>query len=89
MARPSSVLRPPSVVGLGSVGYTVFAVGFDFAQKIERRLDESELQSALDAGMYVWVDLEVRDVEEARRFLGALGLAADCADRCLEVVLLG
>jgi magnesium transporter len=47
----------------------VHVVAFDFETKIEREIPLAEVARALASGLFVWIDLDARDVEEARRLL--------------------
>jgi magnesium transporter len=49
----------------------VQVVDFDFATKVEKSIQLSEVSEAIDAGRFVWIDLDARDIEEARRLLTA------------------
>jgi magnesium transporter len=52
-------------------------VSFDFATKVEATVQLTDVPRALEAGQFVWLDLEARDGAEARRLLGDLKLVAD------------
>ena len=49
----------------------VQVVDFDFETKIEKSIALTEVASAIDAGRFVWIDLDAQDVDEARRLLTA------------------
>lgn len=52
-------------------------VEFDFETKRERTIQLSEVMPAIDAGHFIWIDLEARDAAEARKLLGELRLVSD------------
>jgi magnesium transporter len=94
----------PSIAPPGTACH-VQVVDFDFETKIERDISLDEVQSAIDAGRFVWIDLLARDADEARGMLSALGsvaeeivhdaLTAEAAtrharyDNCIHVVVSG
>lgn len=52
-------------------------VEFDFDTKQERDVSFSEALGAIEAGRFVWVDIDARDPDEARRLLGGLNMVAE------------
>jgi len=52
----------------------VSAIEFGFDPKRERALDPSELVASLEAGHFVWIDVEISDPSEAEPVLAALCL---------------
>lgn len=52
-------------------------VDFDFENKVERAVDVREVQDAIAAGRFVWVDLEASHLGEARELLGQMNLISD------------
>jgi magnesium transporter len=52
-------------------------VEFDFATKREASIGLSEVMPAIEAGRFIWLDLEARDASEARKLLGGLRLVSD------------
>ena len=52
----------------------VSAIEFGFDPKRERTLDPSELVASLEAGHFVWIDVEVSEPSEAEPVLAALCL---------------
>lgn len=52
----------------------VSAIEFAFDPKRERVLDPSELVASLEAGHFVWLDVEISDLSEAEQVLAALSL---------------
>jgi magnesium transporter len=52
-------------------------VGFDFLTKVESNVPLREVPRALEAGHFIWIDLEARDANEARQLLGDLQLVAE------------
>jgi magnesium transporter len=57
-----------------SDGQTVWAVEFDFEAKTERQLEPDEVAPAMEAGRFVWIDVDIHDVEAARTALADLAL---------------
>ena len=49
-------------------------VAFDFATKQCPAIDPSEARAAMDAGRFVWFDVNLERIDEARRCLDALGI---------------
>jgi magnesium transporter len=60
------------------------AVELDFRTKGHRKLGLDDVRASMDADCFVWIDLDIAQVEEARRILGALEL---CAPEILEDAL--
>ena len=52
-------------------------VDFDFERKIEKTIALGEVDEAITAGRFIWVDLEASDLGEARALLADLNLIAD------------
>jgi magnesium transporter len=52
-------------------------VDFDFATKVEKSIALSEVTEALDAGRFIWVDLEAGNLPEARQLLADLHIVSD------------
>jgi magnesium transporter len=52
-------------------------VDFDFQAKVETKLQLAEVPAAIEAGHFVWLDLEARDEAEARELLAELRLVSD------------
>lgn len=48
---------------------TVLAVDFDFTQKVERSIDVQDALAVIEAGRFVWIDIDATDPAEARRLL--------------------
>jgi magnesium transporter len=67
MSADRMLLPPPS-------GCAVRCVGFDFERKAEHELALSELPSALEDGVFVWLDVELAEHAAARAFLVGLDL---------------
>jgi magnesium transporter len=55
----------------------VQVVDFDFETKVEKNIELSEVREVLDAGRFVWIDLEAGNLAEARLLLGGLNIVAD------------
>lgn len=55
----------------------VQVVDFDFETKVERSLPLTEVAASVEAGRFVWLDLDVQNQDEARRVLGDLGVVAE------------
>jgi len=52
-------------------------VEFDFDTKRERSISLGEVMTSIEAGLFIWIDLEARDALEARKLLGDLKLISD------------
>lgn len=52
----------------------VSVVEFDFDPKREQPLDPSQIAAALEAGRFVWIDVDVADPEQAAQVLAELSL---------------
>jgi magnesium transporter len=63
---------------------TLFIAEFDFANKLERQIPMSMIKPSMKSGKFVWVDVDVANVEEARQNLTTLDL---CAPEILEDAL--
>ena len=59
-------------------------VAFDFAAKQAPNIDVGDAKAAMAAGKFVWIDVDVARVDEARRLLTDLGL---CAPEIVEDAL--
>jgi len=55
----------------------VEAIELDFESKTLRALSVSEAREAIDQGRFVWIDLDARDADEARRLLQVLGAISE------------
>lgn len=51
-------------------------IEFDFETKVETKVQLERVPDAMQAGHFLWFDLEARDAAEARRLLGNLRLVA-------------
>jgi magnesium transporter len=77
---------PPKVSSAGAAAMTegegehdafrITAVEFDFEHKLERAIASSSIPSSFAAGRFVWIDVDVTDVERAKPALLELGLIA-------------
>jgi magnesium transporter len=83
----------------------VQVVDFDFETKVERSIELRQAAAAMDAGHFIWIDMEANDAMEARRLLSGLrfvsdeivedALTAEAAtrharyDNCIHVVVSG
>jgi Mg2+ and Co2+ transporter CorA len=47
---------------------------FDFANKVERTIQLSELRRSLDSGHFVWIDIDFADTKLAKKILSELAL---------------
>jgi magnesium transporter len=67
---------PPivSVLSSGSLQLPVMAVDFDFQNKIERSCTLEDACAAMEAGRFVWIDVDATHPEEAERVFGKLGI---------------
>jgi magnesium transporter len=54
----------------------VTAVSMDFRNKVHDVIAWTQLRPCMAAGKFVWVDIDVADMDEARRLLGKLDLCA-------------
>lgn len=52
------------------------AIEFDFAERKERKLELSEVPVSIDAGKFVWIDIDASDKDAARETLKRLELVA-------------
>ena len=52
-------------------------VDFDFETKVEKNIELSEVNEAIAAGRFIWIDLEAGNLPEARHLLGELNIVAD------------
>jgi magnesium transporter len=55
----------------------VSAVELDFAARSHRTVDAEEIHVCMEAGRFVWVDVEFEDPTEARGVLSGIGLVSD------------
>jgi magnesium transporter len=55
-------------------GCILRAVEFDFENKVEATIDAGAIRDSMQAGRFVWIDVEFGDPQEAGRLLGSLGL---------------
>ena len=55
-------------------GCTTIVVAFDFDKKIERTIDPADVDAAMRDDLFVWIDVQVDDVDAARQTLKNLGL---------------
>src|SRR5688572_31534253 len=83
----------------------VAVVELDFETKKERPIALDEARASMDAGRFVWIDVDAADLAEARIILGGLGVLGgdevDLAlrdeattqyaryDHCLQLVVIG
>jgi magnesium transporter len=63
---------------------TLFIAELDFATKIERQISMSQIKPSMASGKFVWVDVDVTNVDEARQNLSTLAL---CAPEIVEDAL--
>jgi magnesium transporter len=66
---------PPSKDIPASEGMAT-VVELDFAERKERRIECSEMRASMDAGKYVWLDVDAQDRGPARELLEKLGVIA-------------
>jgi magnesium transporter len=59
-------------------------VAFDFAAKTAPVIPVAEARATMDAGKFVWIDIDIANVEDARKLLTDLGL---CAPEIVEDAL--
>jgi magnesium transporter len=60
------------------------AVELDFKTKQHRKITVDDVKGAMEAGRFVWVDIDVAQIDDARRLLGVLGL---CMPEIIEDAL--
>jgi magnesium transporter len=58
-------------------GCILRAVEFDFGKKLERTIDVAAIRESMQAGHFVWIDVEFSDSVEASRVLAALELFSE------------
>lgn len=58
-------------------GVTVRVLGFDFEKRQELELELAEVWSAIEHGTFVWVDVQVDEVESARCLLHELAMVSN------------
>ena len=54
-------------------------MAFDFDKKIERTIDPADVNDAILDGLFVWIDVQVEDVDAARQTIKNLGLIEEGA----------
>jgi magnesium transporter len=59
------------------VGCTLRVVAFDFEKKVESTIEPGAIRESMQAGHYVWIDVEFSDPVEASRVLGSLALFSE------------
>lgn len=72
----SNASSPQSSAGSVPEGCALRIRGFDFSCKQERELSLSEVPQVIDAGQFVWIDLDFSDQAAARKLLAELNLIA-------------
>jgi magnesium transporter len=70
--QPTSVPGPDTVASAQEPVAT--AVAFDFRTKECPSIEPSDARGAMDAGRFVWIDINLARADEARRFVESLGL---------------
>jgi magnesium transporter len=58
-------------------GCSILTVELDFADKQERSIPVSSAPAAMAAGKFCWIDVDVGDVDAARKVVSGLGLVAE------------
>lgn len=58
-------------------GCLIRAVAFDFETKTEESVELSELKAVMARGLFVWVDVDIADPDEARKLFEGLALFSD------------
>lgn len=61
----------------GLAACQVQVVEFDFETKVERSLELHDVTAAIEAGRFVWIDLDAQNVEEARQMLAQISGVAE------------
>lgn len=77
-------LAAASQPALGAIDPLVACVSLNFETKEHRRIGVEDTQPAMQAGQFVWIDVDVGQTEEARAVLTKLGL---CAPEIIEDAL--
>lgn len=62
----------------------VSIVSLDFKTKLHRRLNIDDIKPAMEAGQFVWIDVDVGQADEARKVLTRIGL---CEPEIIEDAL--
>jgi len=52
-------------------------VELDFERKLERSIDLAQASRAMNEGLFVWIDVDVREFEPARDLISSLGLVSE------------
>jgi magnesium transporter len=73
----SAIVTDPAPAGLDRPSCHVQAIELDFDTKTLRSLSLDEAREAISKRRFVWIDLDARDDEEARRLLQSLGAISD------------
>ena len=55
---------------------TLWVAEFDFDKKTERQIPPGEIRDSMAAGKFIWIDIDVQDVDAARKVLSHLNLVA-------------
>jgi len=63
----------------------VAAVALDFATKDHGPLALDEVRPSMDAGRFVWIDVDVARIDEARALLSSVGLCAAAQEATVGV----
>lgn len=61
-----------------------FAVEFDFEAKRHRRIEVTEVAQSLSKRCFVWIDLDIRELDEREELLGLLNVPADVIEDANE-----
>lgn len=77
MNRPEAQPLDDVAAGSDAVGCTVTSVRFDFDTKQEGPVALDRVLATMEAGQFVWVDVDVSNPDEARRVLAKLNLIAE------------
>lgn len=72
--NPSAPEPDPASSAVPPAGPVATAVAFDFANRRIEHLDPSGVPAALEAGLYVWIDVNLDREAEARELVASLGL---------------
>ena len=71
MSSPSA-----SMPAIATSEPTLWVVEFDFEAKTERHIAAEGIPEAFAAGKFIWADIDVQNVDEARQALGQINLIA-------------
>src|SRR5262245_25013212 len=71
---PATASQMPSELPTDVGGCGVMVAEFDFQNKLVRSCSLDEARTAMQAGRFVWLDIDAGDEAQARRLIGTLGI---------------